>query len=43
MRCVPARHYHTRGRLSAEGTAAGAFKREYLYLNDIPIAVVVLP
>ena len=36
-------HYDARGRLIAEGTVAGAFKREYLYLSDIPIAVVVVP
>lgn len=36
-------HYDTRGRLIAEGTAGGALKREYLYLNDIPIAVVAVP
>ena len=35
--------YDARGRLIAEGTAAGAFRREYLYLSDIPIAVVVVP
>ena len=36
-------HYDRGGRLIAESTAAGAFKREYLYLGDIPLAVVVLP
>lgn len=36
-------HYDRGGRLIAESTAAGVFKREYLYLGDIPLAVVVLP
>jgi len=36
-------HYDTGGRLIAETTAAGALKREYLYLRDIPLAVVVQP
>ncbi len=32
-------HYDTRGRLIAETDPGGALKREYLYLNDIPLAV----
>jgi YD repeat-containing protein len=36
-------HYDTGGRLIAETTAAGVLKREYLYLRDIPLAVVVQP
>jgi YD repeat-containing protein len=32
--------YDTRGRLIAETDPGGALKREYLYLNDIPVAVV---
>ena len=36
-------HYDRGGRLIAESTAAGVLKREYLYLGDIPLAVVVLP
>ena len=36
-------HYDRGGRLIAESTAAGVVKREYLYLGDIPLAVVVLP
>jgi hypothetical protein len=31
--------YDTRGRLIAEGKPQGQATREYLYLNDIPIAV----
>jgi YD repeat-containing protein len=31
--------YDTRGRLIAETDPGGALKREYLYLNDIPLAV----
>ena len=33
-------HYDTRGRLIAETDPAGAVKREYLYLGDIPVGVV---
>jgi YD repeat-containing protein len=33
-------HYDTRGRLIAETDPGGALKREYLYLNDIPLAVI---
>jgi YD repeat-containing protein len=33
-------HYDTRGRLIAESDSLGAVKREYLYLNDIPVAVI---
>jgi YD repeat-containing protein len=36
-------HYDSGGRLIAETTAAGALKREYIYLGDIPVAVVVQP
>ncbi len=32
--------YDTRGRLIAETTPAGQLLREYLYLNDIPLAVI---
>jgi YD repeat-containing protein len=32
--------YDTRGRLIAETDPAGRLKREYLYLNDIPLAVI---
>jgi YD repeat-containing protein len=32
--------YDTRGRLIAETDPGGALKREYLYLNDIPLAVI---
>jgi len=32
--------YDTRGRLITEATAAGAVTREYVYLNDIPLAVI---
>jgi YD repeat-containing protein len=32
--------YDTRGRLIAETSPGGALKREYLYLNDIPLAVI---
>jgi hypothetical protein len=31
--------YDTRGRLIAETDPGGGLRREYLYLNDIPIAV----
>jgi len=33
-------HYDTQGRLIAETAAAGAVQKEYLYLGDIPVAVV---
>jgi YD repeat-containing protein len=36
-------HYDRGGRLIAETSAAGALKREYLYLGDIPLAVMVQP
>ena len=36
-------HYDGGGRLIAESSAAGAARREYIYLGDIPVAVVVLP
>jgi len=32
--------YDTRGRLIAETDPGGTLRREYLYLNDIPIAVI---
>ena len=32
--------YDMRGRLIAETDPGGMVKREYLYLNDIPLAVV---
>ena len=32
--------YDTRGRLIAETDPGGTLKREYLYLNDIPLAVI---
>jgi YD repeat-containing protein len=35
--------YDTGGRLLVEHTAAGVLKREYIYLQDIPVAVVVQP
>ena len=36
-------HYDSGGRLIAESAAGGALKREYIYLGDIPVAVVVQP
>jgi YD repeat-containing protein len=33
-------HYDSAGRLIAESDAAGAFRREYLYLGDIPVGIV---
>ncbi|HUF82823.1 MAG TPA: hypothetical protein VMN03_16935 [Burkholderiales bacterium] len=33
-------HYDMRGRLIAETDPAGAVKREYLYLGDIPVGAV---
>ena len=33
-------HYDTRGRLIAESDPGGAVRREYLYLNDVPVAVI---
>jgi YD repeat-containing protein len=33
-------HYDSGGRLIAETSPAGALKREYFYLGDIPVAVV---
>jgi hypothetical protein len=32
--------YDARGHLIAETSPAGALLREYLYLNDIPLAVI---
>jgi YD repeat-containing protein len=36
-------HYDKDGHLIAETTAAGALKREYIYLGDMPVAVAVQP
>lgn len=33
-------HYDSGGRLIVESTAAGVFKTEYIYLGDIPVAVM---
>ncbi len=33
-------HYDAQGRLIAESTAAGAVQKEYIYLGDIPVAIV---
>jgi YD repeat-containing protein len=33
-------HYDTKGRLIAESDPGGGIKREYIYLGDIPVAVV---
>jgi YD repeat-containing protein len=33
-------HYDAQGRLIAESSASGQLQREYLYLNDMPLAVV---
>ena len=33
-------HYDKAGRLIAESDAAGTFRREYLYLGDIPVGIV---
>ena len=33
-------HYDAQGRLIAESNAAGAIQKEYLYLGDIPVAVL---
>jgi len=33
-------HYDRQGKLIAETDAAGSLKREIIYLNDIPLAVV---
>ena len=35
--------YDTSGRLISESSAAGVLKREYIYLGDIPIGVLVVP
>lgn len=34
-------HYDRQGRLIAEGGAQGQIDREYLYLNELPVAVIV--
>jgi uncharacterized protein RhaS with RHS repeats len=36
-------HYDARGTLIAESEPSGKLKREYIYLQDIPVAVVVGP
>jgi YD repeat-containing protein len=36
-------HYDSQGRLIAESTAAGITQKEYVYLGDIPVAIVVGP
>ena len=33
-------HYDTWGKLVAESSAAGAVRRELIYLGDIPVGVV---
>jgi YD repeat-containing protein len=33
-------HYDAQGRLIAESSASGALQKEYLYLGDIPVAVI---
>jgi YD repeat-containing protein len=33
-------HYDSQGRLIAESSAAGAIRKEYVYLGDIPVAVL---
>jgi len=33
-------HYDSQGRLIAETSAAGATRKEYIYLGDIPVAVI---
>jgi YD repeat-containing protein len=33
-------HYDTQGRLIAESTAAGAIQKEYVYLGEVPVAVI---
>ena len=33
-------HYDSQGRLIAETSASGAIKKEYIYLGDIPVAVI---
>ena len=33
-------HYDAQGRLIAESNAAGAVQKEYIYLGDIPVAVI---
>ncbi len=34
-------HYDRQGRLIGEGTALGQIDREYIYLHDLPVAVIV--
>jgi YD repeat-containing protein len=36
-------HYDAKGHLIAESDPGGTMKREYLYLQDIPLAVIVAP
>lgn len=33
-------HYDTQGRLIAESGASGTIQKEYIYLGDIPVAVI---
>lgn len=33
-------HYDAQGRLITESSASGAIQKEYLYLGDIPVAVI---
>jgi len=33
-------HYDAQGRLIAETSASGTFRKEYIYLGDIPVAVI---
>ena len=33
-------HYDTQGRLIAESSPTGTIQKEYLYLGDIPAAVI---
>ena len=33
-------HYDAQGRLIAESSVSGAIQKEYLYLGDLPVAVI---
>ena len=33
-------HYDSQGRLIAETSVSGTLKKEYIYLGDIPVAVI---
>jgi len=33
-------HYDAQGRLIAETSAGGAVRKEYIYLGEIPVAVI---